>query len=53
VELELVSEIGIEVVNQSPTIASDPSFVVHWTRLSPTAVQQMLSNNQLAVLETQ
>ena len=45
---KLVSEIGrIENINQSPTIVSDPSFIMRWTCLSLVAVQRILSSNRL------
>ncbi|KAI9439392.1 hypothetical protein BJY52DRAFT_1217282 [Lactarius psammicola] len=48
---KLVSEIGhIEKTNQSPTIMSDPSFIIRWTCLSLVAIQQILSSNRLQVL---
>ncbi|KAH8985736.1 hypothetical protein EDB86DRAFT_2832958 [Lactarius hatsudake] len=48
---KVVSEIAhIEKINQSPTSASDPSFVIRWTCLSLVVIQQKLSNSRLQVL---
>jgi hypothetical protein len=48
---KLVSEIGhIETINQSSTMTSDPSFIIHWTCLSLVSVQQILSSNRLRAL---
>jgi hypothetical protein len=48
---KLVGEIGrIEKVNQAPTTASDPFFIIHWTFLSLVLIQPILGKNRLKVL---
>jgi hypothetical protein len=48
---KLVGDIGrIEKVNQSPTTASDPLFIIRWTFLSLVLIQPILGKNRLKVL---